>query len=73
MKDHLSRDEHQRTLAWLDDSLGWARSRSRIKLVGLLNLVQTEILLDLDPSKSPPSTRARAPAEGSAFGADQGL
>jgi hypothetical protein len=71
LKDHLSSDEHQRTLAWLDDSLGWAHSRSRMKLVRLLNLVRTEILVDVDPSKSPPSTRA--PADGSAFGADRGV
>ncbi len=71
MKDHLSRDEHQRTLAWLDDSLGWAHSGSRTKLVGLLDLVRTEILLDVDPSKTQPLTRA--PADGSAFGADRGV
>lgn len=68
MDDHASGDDHQRTLAWLDSALEWARAEDRTRLVRLLNLVQTEVLFDVNPSESV----ARATADGSAFGANRG-
>lgn len=60
MKDHASRDYHERTLARLDDSLEWARSGNRTRLVKLLNLVRTEVLFDIDSIGGPWSNRNRA-------------
>lgn len=64
MKYHESTDDHRRTLAWLDDSLQWARPRDRTKLTGLLDLVRTEIVFDLALSESPPSIRNEAATVG---------
>ena len=62
MKDEASTDDQRRTLAWLDDSLEWARSGGRVRLMEFLNLVRAEVVFDLDYSESPPSVRNRATA-----------
>jgi hypothetical protein len=65
-------DDHRRTLAWLDGSLEWTRTRSQTSLMELPNLVRTGVLYDMDLSGSPPSTRDRASVDGPAFGANRG-
>jgi len=60
-------------LAWLDESLEWARSRNRTKLVELLNLIRIEILFDMYLSEDPPSIRNRATAAGPVLGANRSL
>ena len=67
MKYHVSTDDHRRTLAWLDESLQWARPRDRTRLAKMLDLVRTEIVFDLAFSESPPSTRNEAAAVGLNF------
>lgn len=57
LEDGVSTDDHQEALAWLDDSLAWARPRSRTEL---LKLVRDEVLLDLELPESPPQTPAWA-------------
>lgn len=71
LDDHASRDDHQRTLVWLDSSLEWARAKDRTGLVKLLSLVRTEVLFDVDPSEGAPS--ARATVDGSACRANRGM
>lgn len=71
MKKRASRD--QRTLAWLDDSLEWSRTRSQTRLVELLDHVRTEVLFDVDFSENPPSKRDRATVDGPAFGANRSV
>lgn len=73
MKDLVSRDDHQGMLAWLDESLEWARSRNRTKLVELLKLIRIEILLDMDFSEDPSSARNRATAARPALGANRSM
>lgn len=60
MKDRAARDYHERTLARLDDSLKWARSGNRTRLMRLLDLVKTEVLFDIDSVEGPWSNRNRA-------------
>ena len=57
-------DEQRATLAWLDDSLEWARSGNRTGSVDLLNLVRSEILFDMAFSERRNSARDRATASG---------
>ena len=64
MKDHVSADDHWETLAWLDESLEWARPRARTKLLRMLDLVRTETVSDMAFSESPPSVRNEAAAVG---------
>jgi len=73
LKNVASKDDHQRTLARLDESLEWARSRGRTRLVELLNLIRIEILFDMGLSEEPPLARNRAAAAGSAFGANRSV
>lgn len=61
MNDHAPDDDHQRTLAWLDDSLGRAGPGGQTptggaRLVELLNLVRTEVLFDAESSRHLPAT-----------------
>ncbi len=60
LKDGVPADDHRGALAWLDDSLEWARPRSRTRLTELLKLVRAEVLLDLQLSESPPAPRTRS-------------
>jgi len=60
-------------LAWLDESLEWARSRNRTKLVELLNLIRIEILFDMYLSEDPPPIRNGATAAGPVLGANRSL
>lgn len=72
MKDHASRDDHQRTLAWLDESLKWARPGDRTRLVKLLNLVRAEVLFDLDFAEIRSTHGYPLAGRGRAFGANRG-
>lgn len=73
MDDHASGDDHQRTLAWLDSSLEWARAKDQAGLAKLLNLVRTEILFDVNSSKSAPLARGRVIVDRPVFDTNRNL